>query len=332
MYRFHLFRQNYNFNQKFWRRYTTIKIIPPSPKAKRESPTPIACFGGLWNTSEIYELNGISTQLSLLGYTVGLIDIRIPPPTSFTNSPSSIPLDDIIDNMRTTITKQLGHSPVAITQFHTSILLQKYLESHPLSGLIMISPLSPYCSPILQRWLQNILHKTIQLPDKISTNIPTKGNNERLSGPPVNLDIQDIYNLLITMNPYSSTTNSKMINPLLYTQAQLLQYFAAEPVMLEPQPVPMMVANFINSNDTSIFLTSKDMDNTYDYHELDSDNILQINDDKTTLEIKNGDIQQYIHQDILQHSLGLTYPASSINPLLQSTLWKSIERWIDRRY
>lgn len=384
--------------QPLVRYYTKVKVIPPSPTAKRESPTPIACFAGLWSTSQVYETTGITKRLSSLGYTVGLIDIEWPSVSSSSSTttvsssssfPSGtndiIPLDDIIDNMRTTITKSLGHSPLAITQFHTSILLQKYLESHPLSGLIMISPFPPACGSLLQRWLQrhreekkgqmgsNNNTMTITLNDTNKSLMDTintsKGNNSRLSGTPIELDTVSLTNRLRTMNPtYSSTRRSSMNEnggnfqgisnngtsdeTLIVSQAQLLQRFAKEPVMLEPQPVPMMILTSVSDATMkkkilSTFITPEEIEETINYHELDNDSIVEINEEDIAASLNlQKDIQQppslsssssvsaLSHDyDILCHTLGLSSAIKNNEAsFLDTKAWKSIEAWIDRRY
>jgi hypothetical protein len=118
----------------------TIKIIPASQAAARESPTPVVFFSGIFFSSEAFSRGaggGIAGSLSRSGYTVGLVDL------SPIDIPSSVSLDDLINDLRTSLFSSLPAPPVAIASNHNAVLVQKYLESWPVAALLMLNPLSP---------------------------------------------------------------------------------------------------------------------------------------------------------------------------------------------
>jgi hypothetical protein len=126
-----------SYSSLFW----NLTILPPSSIAKRESPFPIIFLGGINYSSNVFAKDsniGISKVLQNQGYTIGLVDI-----SSKQLSPLVITLDDIINDLHTLLSTRLSTSPITIASHHTAVLKQKYLESWPLTALVMLDPFSP---------------------------------------------------------------------------------------------------------------------------------------------------------------------------------------------
>jgi hypothetical protein len=117
-----------------------IKLLPASREALRESPTPVVFFNGIFFPSEAFcrgSTGGIAGHLSRSGYNVGFVDL------SSESIPSSISLDDLINELHNTFITKLPAPPVAIAAHHNAVFMQKYLESWPVMALLMLNPLSP---------------------------------------------------------------------------------------------------------------------------------------------------------------------------------------------
>ena len=125
-----------SYSSLFW----TLQVLPPSSISKRESPFPIIFLGGLNYSSNVFAKDsniGISKVLQNQGYTIGLVNISSKPLLS------SVTLDDVINDLHTLLSTRLSAPPITIASHHTAVFKQKYLESWPLTALVMLDPFSP---------------------------------------------------------------------------------------------------------------------------------------------------------------------------------------------
>ena len=96
----------------------------------RESPLPLIFVRG----TEEYDWNKVINYFSAKGYGGVVVDV---PPAVET-------VDDATNYLEEVRTKHGLIPPIMITFGLTTFIGQKYLESYPLHGLIMVNPLPPY--------------------------------------------------------------------------------------------------------------------------------------------------------------------------------------------
>jgi hypothetical protein len=117
-----------------------LQYHPASPRAARESPTPVVLFGGVCASPGSWAWVGLRARLTASGYNVAELDL-LRPRWDLCNSS----LDDIVASLRAALGgSEFGTAPLALTHGPVdTALLQYYLESWPLAGLAMVNPLPP---------------------------------------------------------------------------------------------------------------------------------------------------------------------------------------------
>jgi hypothetical protein len=178
----------------------------------RESPTSLIIFSG--PLQSVSPLLPLSTSLSQRGFHVFTCDLLRP---HFALCTSTV--DEIVDKIHASVQEaRICSPPVALTFGLESILLQKYLESYPLAGLVMVDPLPP--SP--QQALHGLLRST--------------GSAQRLPKSAACDTAQPATAALAAALAPAART------PVAATMAaSLLLRLAKEPVNLEPSPVPLLL-------------------------------------------------------------------------------------------
>jgi pimeloyl-ACP methyl ester carboxylesterase len=239
-----------------------LDIRGPSASAVREAPTPIIFASGLLHPASAWDdRTGLPKRLQAAGYTVGLLDLpgygRASAGWRSTQS-----LDDLVDDLQRAFSA-LHTAPLVIAPDTTALLMQKYLESFALAGLVMLSPLPP--NP--QRFLSTLIRKS-----KLNGSAPTTVNAEqvahwlqaaavsdeavrklwlaRAAVDTADDDNEHVADLAACMqhvealamlhegDPDGSNTGAPVCG--FEAAADWLAKLCIEPVNLEPQPVPML--------------------------------------------------------------------------------------------
>ena len=113
-----------------------------------ESPTPVIIFGGpLFNPSR-WNWGGVVDSLSLQGYEVYECDFLRP---QWKLCKLKNPADDLADMLHSELQlARVCFPPLALSFGLESVLLQKYLESYALAGLVMVDPMPPSLTAALE--------------------------------------------------------------------------------------------------------------------------------------------------------------------------------------
>lgn len=227
---------------------SSLAIHSPSRSATREAPTPVVFTSGLLHTAAAWEAHSsLPVRLRNSGFTTAFLDLpgygRAP---AGWNPAASI--DDLVADLRATIGK-LHVPPVLVASSVTACLFQKYLESHALAGFILLSPLPP--DP--RRWLQRVC----KLSDEAAVNskhvaswLRRSAASEEgaaslwLGNNPGETEAQALFASVEELagspaddNPGNGASTARVCG--FEAAASWLAKLAAEPVNLEPQPVPM---------------------------------------------------------------------------------------------
>ncbi len=178
----------------------------------RESPTSLIVFSG--PLQSVTPLLPLTAALSQVGFHIFSCDLLRP---QFSLCTSTV--DEIVDKIHASVQEaRICSPPVALTFGLESILLQKYLESYPLAGLVMVDPLPP--SP------QQALHGLLR----------ASGGTQRLPKSAACDTAQPATAALAAaLAPEARTQVAATM------AASLLLRLAKEPVNLEPSPVPLLL-------------------------------------------------------------------------------------------
>ena len=109
---------------------------------------PLAFFGSLAFPASAFHRSGVVSRLQALGFNSVLVDVHLS--AAAAAGPDS--LDALVAELRAALLAAFGAAPVAVAAHHAPVLMQKYLESWPLAGLVLLDPLPPRIGPTLQRW------------------------------------------------------------------------------------------------------------------------------------------------------------------------------------
>jgi alpha-beta hydrolase superfamily lysophospholipase len=187
----------------------SLRVLPPLASALRESPTPILLLTA--SASSLH--SALALRLRAQGYATAWGSLG-----SFLASPDA---DSAAEALQASIVgASLGCPPLLLTQGLGSYLAQKLLESYPLAGAVLLAPTSaPEPSRSLQRW---------------AALLETRGSGSSRGS-----------------SSGSSSTQLQLLQHSLQLcagsaeqpEAQPSCSWAAElsPVLLEPQPVPMLL-------------------------------------------------------------------------------------------
>lgn len=207
----------------------SVAIRPPNKSAPREAPTAVAAFTGVSPPGAVI-WEAIETACLQNGFPVARVQSRA--------SQDAHNVDNLVEDMRTSFLKA-GFSlpPIAITTSYTAVLVQKYLESYPVSALIALGPLPPQPAATCARWAH------------------TPGGKGSLAN---------------SLRVLSDKDDSSVEE-----QAHLLSLLCAPGggVNLEPQPVPMLVIipDRAGLQGAGAWLNEQDVQATLDFHGLDEE-------------------------------------------------------------
>lgn len=190
-------------------RLSLIRQVATS-KGMRESPTPILLFGGPLFSPGTWNKIGVVQALSTRGFNVYECDLSRPQWTLCKQKP-----DDLVELIHEEINSaRLCAPPVALTSGMECVILQKYLESYALAGLVMVNPLPPSVSSACHTLL---------------------GGTSRLPKSPACDRAAPIAALAPRLATRARTSAAASI------AAAFLLSLADAPVNLEPSPVPMLL-------------------------------------------------------------------------------------------
>jgi hypothetical protein len=119
------------------------------PRAPRESPTAILFLCGPLSPPAAFA--PLALNFSAQGYSVYACDLLRPQFALCTAHP-----DAVVDRVHAALAEARVYAPpLAIGRFAEAFLLQKYLESFPLAGAALLSPLPPAPLPALQSLMRS---------------------------------------------------------------------------------------------------------------------------------------------------------------------------------
>lgn len=220
----------------------------PSRDAAREAPTPVVFASGLLHSAAAWEAQStLPSRLRSAGFTTAFLDLpgygQAP-----AGWPASASIDDLVSDLRTTIGK-LHVPPILIAPDITACLFQKYLESHALAGFIVLSPLPPDPRRFLRR-VCKLPDDAVVAPKHVASWLRRAAASEEgaaqlwLGDSPSETEVQALFASVeeLAGSPADGDDSSSAASARLCgfeAAASWLAKLAAEPVNLEPQPVPM---------------------------------------------------------------------------------------------
>lgn len=196
----------------------TARFIAPLISAKRESPTPILllCSSTSFQSSSVGS-SALAHALHTAGYGVAIVDM-----TPFYVGGG---VDAAVDALHSAIrTLGSGVPPVAISHGIGASFAQAYLESYALSGLAMLSPLTPDPRVTLARWAPQ----------------STKDSESDL--------LNKVSRALFNASKSNSNAASILSSPTAATSAVAAFALSLPRVLLEPSPVPILALRGLNDS------------------------------------------------------------------------------------
>ena len=188
-------------------------LAAASQRAPRESPTALLFLSGPLQAPAAFA--GAAAALAELGFASYSADLLRPQFALCTCTP-----DALVDRLHAALHEARVFSPpVAIAGFAEAVVLQKYLESFPLAGAALISPLPPAPAPGLHAILRSSGAPDAALPKSAACS--TAGAASAA--------------LAAALAPRARSADAARM------AAAFLLRLAQEPVNLEPQPVPMLL-------------------------------------------------------------------------------------------
>jgi pimeloyl-ACP methyl ester carboxylesterase len=323
-----------------------LQVIPCSPTAAREAPTPIVFASGLVSTAEEWRRYlPFFTEAPSHGYTVGLLDLPGYGLASSGHDASTATLDELVDDMQATL-KKLHTAPIVIAPSVTAVLFQKFLESFPIAGLIAVSPLPPDPRPLLKRHLcipteskeipsqeqiATWLRRTVMMPEKAAEfwlGLDSSESEER--------DLSAFNEVVETLaGSVGESAQGKLCG--LEAASDWLHKLCKEPVNLEPQPIPMLA--IYGQRDKLLSQEKEDKMSMVDFHQLELGNAAKgtmlgldgndsSNDKAILAAVEDGSIQAVSFasagHDFLQSNEHDAATAKQLSNVIQ--------RWIEKRY
>jgi hypothetical protein len=180
----------------------------------RESPTALLFARG--PLAPRADATALAAALSAGGFSCYSLDLLRP---QFALCTSSV--DDLVDRVHAGLQEaRVCAPPVAVASFAEAFFFLKYLESFPLAGLVLIEPLDPLSpAPALHALLRGA-GAAVRLP-KTDACAPAAAASSTA--------------LAAALAPRARTPAAARV------AAAFLLKLAADPVRLEPQPVPMLL-------------------------------------------------------------------------------------------
>lgn len=205
---------------------------------------------GLLHSAAAWDAHSsLPSRLRRAGFTTALLDLpgygRAP-----AGWPANASIDDLVSELRTTIGK-LHVPPILIAPDLTACLFQKYLESHALAGFIVLSPLPPDPRQFLRR-VCKLPDDAVITPKHVASWLRRAASSEEgaaqlwLGGSPNETEVQALFASVEELAGSPAEDDDSSSGGVASTRlcgfeaaASWLANLAAEPVNLEPQPVPM---------------------------------------------------------------------------------------------
>lgn len=256
---------------------THVSRLDPLSSAARESPVPIALISSpFFPVHSLENQTTLASTLSAAGFTVGLVDL--PGFGKAKALPSAWTLDDVVADWHEAMVTSLAAPPVAITHSATAVLVQKYLESWPVAGLVAIAPLPPTQDECIRRWPELANLNRQLTPQDVASALRAMTLDENsvrqwLCG--MSADDEVLSNIvqglesLAVIDVAQMRVGRRENTPLCGFDAagKYLADMLASPVNLEPQPVPILVVApaadaLVTSEETQAVLAFHDLDPT----------------------------------------------------------------------
>lgn len=229
---------------------SSLAVHPPASDAVREAPTPVVFTSGVLHSAAAWDAHSsLPSRLRRAGFTTALLDLpgygRAP-----AGWPANASIDDLVSELRATIGK-LHVPPVLIAPDLTACLFQKYLESHALAGFIVLSPLPPDPRQFLRR-VCKLPGDAVISPKHVASWLRRAASSEEgaaqlwLGDSPNETEVQALFASVEELAGSPAEDDDSSSGGVASTRlcgfeaaASWLAKLAAEPVNLEPQPVPM---------------------------------------------------------------------------------------------
>jgi hypothetical protein len=266
---------------------TTVRLLAPAAGA-RESPTPIALFAA--PDPVPHAADAFAALLARDGFNVGLVSLPADPAADAQRSPAARPGDSPLDALIHDLHAALQGPPFVVPPLAVAFgacapLVQKYLETYPLAGIVLVNPLPPACGPFLVK-----LMRRAGVDEAAAVGpAPSLPPSPLAGGPPVAVHSRSLA-LALDRLVFSGLAGRKengdggrvqdsaapIPSPAALQAASLLSLLAAEPVNLEPQPVPLLVLHTVATDRTAEdggshapLLSREDVESTVAFHALE---------------------------------------------------------------
>ena len=204
-----------------------LHFHPASPFAPRESPTPVILLGGVCGPPAAWRWAGITQALTSSGFNVAELDLLRPRWRL-----CAAPLDDVIGGLRDALSSaSFGAAPLVLAHGPVdTALAQKYLESWPLAGVVMLAPLAPGSSAVA-RWEA-----------AAGGGAAAAAAAAEVSPLPLAACPQQLPPRASALAAALAATGAMRGKGGAAVAASVLLKLLADPVRLEPQPVPILMA------------------------------------------------------------------------------------------
>ena len=216
-------------------------ISPALSSGARESPIPVVLTSGAYHDAEAWRSAGVVDALTSRGYTTILLDL--PGSGRAQALPSSWDASAICDDVHAALqgTKSAG-LPIVVAPSFVAPLMQLYLESFALAGLVLLNPVPPDvraylshvgCGPRADAndvawWLRGCAADASSV-------------RSRLLTPSASEEDVDVALLVLEQRLVTDPTVDGAFLCGIDAVAATLAALARETVKLEPRPVPMVV-------------------------------------------------------------------------------------------
>ena len=234
-----------------------LRLTPAMSSSAREAPTPVALLGGPWQGASSFQRMPLLRALSVSGFGVAALDL--PGYGRANGLPADASLDDVVDGVHTALAALRGPPPIMIAHSSAALLAQKYLESYPLGGLVLLCPPPPCPSTWLQRHTGgdsealSVARITAALrgmrlcPGDPGADADAGVTDDDAEAAELLQFVRDCRSdaeaaLLDAASPPSGDNGPSQRSLCgLAAGARLLQLVCADPVRVEPSPVPLLI-------------------------------------------------------------------------------------------
>jgi hypothetical protein len=217
--------------------------------------------------------------LNSLGFTTA--ELSLPGFGKASAMHASATIDDVMDAIRASIT-QLDAPPVCIAPSHVALAMQYYLESYPLAGLVMISPLPPRLGPMLTRWTGDAMPTRPAIAEYLRRCAASEAY-ARASVLAPDVDADSVEAFLVeseaaTMiddaggSPGGGAGQHSRVLCGVDAAARLIEAMSAVPLQLEPQPIPMLCISAASDQ----LITATERAATPAWHHLGPEDIIEL--------------------------------------------------------